>query len=42
MVGWEGVYGTTFSLVLVIVLCFIPCPYAGNKCVYSSEGMAYT
>lgn len=41
MVGWEGVYGTVFSFVLVLVLCFIPCPYTGSKCVYSFKGEAY-
>ena len=41
MVGWEGVYGTIMSLLLVIILCFIPCPYSGNKCVYDSQSQPF-
>lgn len=41
MVGWEGVYGTVISFILVVILSFIPCPYPGNKCVYTASGSAY-
>lgn len=37
MVGWEGIYGTILSLILVTVLAFMPCPYSAAKCVYSSS-----
>jgi uncharacterized protein YggT (Ycf19 family) len=41
MVGWEGVYGTVFSLLIVAILSFMPCPYTGTKCVYNNEGQAF-
>ncbi len=41
MVGWEGVYGTILSFIIVFVLSFMPCPYNGSKCVYNSQGEAF-
>lgn len=41
MVGWEGIYGTIFSLILVVILSFVPCPYTGPKCIYSTDNKAY-
>lgn len=41
MVGFEGLFGFCIYTVLVTVLCFVPCHWRINACVYTPEGFGY-
>lgn len=41
MVGYEGMFGLTVSLLFILVTSFIPCPFGAGACAISDEGMPF-
>lgn len=41
VVGYEGVFGLTIYTIIVTVLCFVPCDFGPEACVYTREGLSY-
>lgn len=41
VVGFEGLFGFLIYLVLIPALCYTPCYFGQDACVFSNEGFAY-
>jgi hypothetical protein len=41
MVGWEGVFGLTVQLGLLLIMTFVPCGFGVDACVFSQGGMPF-
>ena len=39
--GFEGLFGFIAYLGIVPALCYIPCSFGKDACVYSPEGFSY-
>jgi hypothetical protein len=38
MVGYQGVIGTVFWTILLIIVKFLSCPFADSQCVFDATG----
>lgn len=41
MVGYEGMFGLTAQLILMIIASFIPCGFGPDACVFDKAGMPF-
>ena len=41
MVGYEGVFGLSIQLVLLLIMSFVPCGFGVEACVISNAGMPF-
>lgn len=41
IVGYEGVFGLIIYTIIVTILCFVPCDFGPEACVYTREGWSY-
>ncbi len=41
VVGYEGVFGIIIYTIIVTILCFVPCNFGPEACVYTREGYSY-
>jgi hypothetical protein len=41
MVGYEGAFGLTFQIIILIVVSYIPCNFGIEACVITQSGMAF-
>lgn len=41
MVGYEGIFGLSAQLILLLIMSFVPCSFGVDACVISSQGMPF-
>ena len=41
MVGYEGVFGLTAQLMLLLIMSFVPCSFGVDACVINEAGMPF-
>jgi hypothetical protein len=41
MVGYEGCFGLSIQLILLIIMSFVPCSFGVDACVMNSAGMPF-
>ena len=41
MVGYEGIFGLTAQLILLLIMSFVPCSFGVDACVINSAGMPF-
>lgn len=41
MVGYEGCFGLSIQLVLLLIMSFVPCTFGADACVMNSAGMPF-
>lgn len=39
IVGYEGLFGFVMYAILIPILCYVPCPFGMDACVYDISGM---
>jgi hypothetical protein len=41
LIGYEGIIGFIYNLVVLIVVSFIPCSFGNDACVLTDDGSSY-